>query len=41
MMNRLYIERRMRRMKLPGMRKRGLRKRRYMDAVREDIHVSG
>ena len=30
----------MRRMELPGMRKRGLRKRRYMDAMREDMPLA-
>ena len=34
-----YIGRRMLRMELPGKRKRGRRKRRYMDAVREDMAV--
>ena len=36
-----YIGRMMLRMELPGMRKRGRSKRRYMDAVREDMAVVG
>ena len=34
-----YIGRRMLRMELPGKRKRGSPKRRFMDAVREDMAV--
>ena len=36
-----YIDRRMIEMKLPSRRRRGRPKRRYMDAVKEDMQVVG
>ena len=36
-----YIGKRMLRMELPGRRKRGRPKRRFMDAVKEDMRVAG
>ena len=36
-----YIGKRMLRMELPGCRKRGRTKRRYMDVVKEDMRMAG